>query len=191
MSKAAAFVVGYHGCDERIGRRILDGEEMMMSERAYDWLGKGVYFWENDYQRALEWAKEKEKIGDYNKAFVIGALIDLGNCLDLTLRENHEFLRSAYAGYRNDALKDGKMLLENKDADDDANGDKLLRFLDCAVINYLHSMLGKKNGFDTVRGMFVEGKSVYDGARFREKTHTQIAVYERPGIRAVFLPRIS
>lgn len=135
-------VVGYHGCDAATGRKILAGDEMLLSEKTYDWLGKGVYFWENDPKRAQEWADEKKARGDYDEPFVIGALIDLGNCLDLTLRDNHEFLKVAYQGYYEDAKKGGKEILQNKDLAVDKQADKLLRFLDCAVINYLHTMLG-------------------------------------------------
>ncbi len=161
---------------------------MLISEKTYDWLGRGVYFWENDAKRAQEWADDK-KIKDASyQPFVLGALIELGNCLDLTLRENHEFLKIAYEGYCEDVRKSGKEILQNKDIAFDKEADKLLRFLDCAVINYLHSSLGA-NGFDSVRGMFVEGPSVYDGAGFREKTHTQIAVVNQTCIKEVFAPR--
>ncbi|MGF7054762.1 hypothetical protein GGC47_003966 [Bosea sp. OAE752] len=189
MSRTNNMVVGYHGCEASTGRKILAGDEMLLSEKQYDWLGKGVYFWENDPQRAKEWADEKVAKGHYTEPFVIGALIDLGNCLDLTLRENHDFLIVAYDGYYEDAKRTGKDILVNKDVADDKNADKLLRFLDCAVINYLHSTLGA-SGFDSVRGMFVEGDSVYAGAGFRQKTHTQIAVVKQTCIKEVFVPRV-
>ena len=188
MARTSNMVVGYHGCDAITGRKILAGDEMLLSEKTYDWLGRGVYFWENDPKRAQEWADEKKSRGGYDEPFVIGALIDLGNCLDLTLRDNHEFLKVAYQGYYEDAKKSGKEILQNKDIAVDKQADKLLRFLACAVINYLHTMLGA-DGFDSVRGMFVEGPSVYDGAGFREKTHTQIAVVKQTCIKEVFVPR--
>lgn len=185
-------ILGYHGCDAAIGARVLSGDAMLPSERAHDWLGRGVYFWESDPQRALEWAEDKVRSGSFERPYVLGALIDLGNCLDLTTRENHEFLRIAYQGLVKDASKSGYPMPENKDASSDANSDKLLRFLDCAVINYLHAMIAEGEQFEpfqTVRGLFVEGAEVYPGARFKNKTHTQIAVVDPSCIKAVFLPR--
>ena len=41
---ATSFVLGYHGCDEKIGERILAGEHVLLSRNAYDWLGTGTYF---------------------------------------------------------------------------------------------------------------------------------------------------
>ena len=39
---------------------------------------------------------------------------------------------------------------------------------------------------DTVRGVFVEGEPVYEGAGFREKTHIQICVCNISNIKGVF-----
>lgn len=85
-----SFVLGYHGCDEGTGERILDGEPMFFSEEKHDWLGRGAYFWEADPIRAREWAEDKQRKGDYRQAFGIGAVIDLGNCLDATTRNGAE-----------------------------------------------------------------------------------------------------
>jgi hypothetical protein len=38
-------VLGFHGCDQKIGERILGGKEphLLPSEKKYDWLGHGIY----------------------------------------------------------------------------------------------------------------------------------------------------
>ena len=59
---ATSFVLGYHGCDEKIGERILAGRHVSLSRNAYDWLGTGAYFWENSPERALSWAKFLQSI---------------------------------------------------------------------------------------------------------------------------------
>ena len=94
MSKTAtSFVLGYHGCSRDTGLRAIEsGLALEQSKKDYDWLGPGVYFWEGDPHRAMEWAEEKVRQKIYRDAFVIGAVIDLGNCLDLLLRENLELL---------------------------------------------------------------------------------------------------
>ena len=81
-----SFVFGFHGLDEEIGRKIVSGiEEIRPSKNNYDWLGHGVYFWENNPARAQKWAESQSKRSNTSvKApFVIGAAIDLGNCFDL------------------------------------------------------------------------------------------------------------
>jgi hypothetical protein len=73
------YILGFHGCDKSIVEKIVNLEEdMKPSENAYDWLGFGLYFWENNEKRALEWAvKHKVK-----EPAVLGAIICLGNCCD-------------------------------------------------------------------------------------------------------------
>ena len=82
----------------------------------------------------------------------------------------------------------------------DGPKDKLLRFLDCAVIRRLHAIIenpaeefasddNRPPKFDTVRGLFTEGEAVYDGGGFNLKTHTQVAVRTPECIKGLFLPR--
>ena len=41
--------IGYHGCEKELARRLILREvEMGKSANPYDWLGHGIYFWEND-----------------------------------------------------------------------------------------------------------------------------------------------
>jgi hypothetical protein len=139
---ATSFVLGYHGCDEGVGRKALEGGlDFLRSDRDYDWLGPGAYFWESDPVRALEWAREKAARGDYDRPFVIGAVIDLGNCLDLLVRENMEWLEVAYRSLTASYEASGQDMPQNRDLKADKARDKLLRFLDCAVIRRLHSIL--------------------------------------------------
>ena len=43
-------------------------------------------------------------------------------------------------------------------------------------------------GYQTVRGVFVEGEPAYDGAGIYTRTHVQIAVRDRACILGYFLP---
>jgi hypothetical protein len=55
-------MLGFHGCDETIRNKlVLDPNAITKSEERYNWLGHGFYIWENNYDRALSWAKEKQK----------------------------------------------------------------------------------------------------------------------------------
>ena len=71
---------------------ILHGGSLKPSNNSYDWLGHGVYFWENNEQRAFQFAQEASKrtSSSIKEPFVIGAVIDLGYCLDLTDMSNGE-----------------------------------------------------------------------------------------------------
>jgi hypothetical protein len=191
---ASAFVLGFHGCDESVGEQILAGREHLVpSSNDYDWLGHGIYFWENSPARARQWAeflsKHSPKSGRrIEKPFVLGAIIDLGNCLDLTEASSLAVVRSRYEGLKNLFAGNGVALPRNEPG---AKGDAdlLKRKLDCAVINYVHAMREEEAGlkpFDSVRGAFFKGQPLYEGARIMAKTHIQICVRHPASIRGYF-----
>lgn len=168
-------------------KAVLGECELVAQDRAYHWLGSGIYFWENDPERALEWATEKAGRGELDSPFVIGAVIDLGNCFDLQVRENARLLTQGYDSLLALTKKGGGRMPENRTAPKDGREDKVLRFLDCAVINHIHGFADP--AFDTVKGLFIEGDPVFPGAKIYDRTHSEIAVCNPACIKALFLPR--
>ena len=75
-------IVGFHGCDKKVRDSIIIGKSTLKaSNNQYDWLGHGMYFWENNQQRALNFAKELKKTPrpgkkSINIPSVLGAVID-------------------------------------------------------------------------------------------------------------------
>jgi len=76
---STSFVFGYHGCDRALGRKLIAGtSDFRKSDNDYDWLGPGVYFWEANPDRALQFAEEKKsRRQGIAEPFVVGAVIDL------------------------------------------------------------------------------------------------------------------
>lgn len=191
-----SFVLGYHGCDREVAEAVIAGKsDLLQSEQGYDWLGPGAYFWEFDPQRAVEWAEAQAARKRYAAPGVIGAVIDLRNCLDLVARENLEIVRSAFDSFSEMQEKAGLPMPENRPVPADPTGEPLLRYLDCAVIQHLHQIIetGQSIGviepYDTVRGMFHEGEELYPGSGFRIRNHVQIAVRNPKCILGLFHPR--
>lgn len=185
---ATAFVLGYHGCERSTAERAVQGEiDLLQSDKSYDWLGPGAYFWESDPQRALEWARAR----DHADPAVVGAVIDLRNCLDLLNREDIELVRSAYTSFMATRQKAGLPMPVNKPAASGHAEDRVIRLLDCAVLRHLHEIIERRGlePYDTVRGMFREGGELYEGSGFHERTHTQIAVRNHECILGLFWPR--
>jgi len=180
---SSAFILGYHGCDKRVGERLLGGSAFTPSNNDYDWLGPGVYFWEANPLRGLEFAQEasKRRISNISNPFVIGAVIELGLCLDLTTASGLEWVRIAYESLVN-VTRAAELDLPSNSTDE------LQRNLDCAVVRRLHSILEaqKLPAIDTLKGVFTEGEPAYPGAGFREKTHIQITVRNLKCIKGVF-----
>lgn len=191
-SLATSFVLGYHGCDSVFAQSaIAGGSDLRFSEKAYDWLGSGAYFWEADPRRAAEWAQWKVQRGDYIQGSVVGAVINLGYCLDLTTRVGISAMQVGFESFRDYRSGAGLTMPENKSAPGQPDEDRLLRYLDRAVIEHLHEMLALDGArpYDSVRGMFTEGPEAFPGAGFRERTHTQIAVRNPACILGLFRPR--
>jgi hypothetical protein len=74
-----SFILGFHGCDESVGRAVIAGEHHLdPSQNEYDWLGNGRYFWEGSPHRTWEWAQSvhKRRPQVVRKPFVLGAVIE-------------------------------------------------------------------------------------------------------------------
>ena len=178
-------VFGYHGCDADLAGRVVSGKaDLFKSESIYEWLGHGIYFWEDSPDRARRWAIEKMEAGTHGirKPAVLGAIIDLGRCLNLIDSESLDLVKQAHAIHR---LGHGGGTAENSGVERKA------RALDCAVIETLHAFRVEtgKPTFDTVRSFFLEGQPLYKGAGFRELDHVQICVRDAAQIKGYFLPR--
>jgi hypothetical protein len=140
-SKRPNLVIGFHGCDESVMKKVINGQDnLQKSENIYDWLGHGIYFWQNSKSRAMQYALEAQSRPNskIKKPAVVGAIIDLGHCMDLI---DTEFLLELKEGFR--ALKKSRLaaratLPKNKKVQN--SKDKLLRNLDCAVIETVHTL---------------------------------------------------
>jgi hypothetical protein len=179
------FVIGYHGCDQSILEDILLGKsEIKRSSNDYDWLGNGVYFWEDSHKRAIQWARESQRI---DRPAVVGAIIDLGHCLNLLDVEHLETVKLAF-----EALNRAS---EHAETPMPVNRGKTFkdRKLDCAVMETLHRLRedGSLEPYQTVRGFFVEGVPLYDQAGFRHQDHIQLCVRTSRSIVGYFLPRTT
>ena len=181
-------IVGFHSCDKEVGLKALNGKiELMPGNNSWDWLGGGIYFWEQNPYRSTEYAEESANNIQFNKKpinnpFVLGAIIDLGNCFNLVESASLKILSSSYKGLCNAMYEAGKRMPVNKGNN---------RALDCAVIEYIHetnrdSSLGE---YDTVRCAFSKGEEVYPGSAITSRLHIQICVRNLACIKGFFLPR--
>ncbi len=186
-----SFILGYHGCDQKLADDVIAGKQQLQtSTNDYDWLGEGIYFWEHNAQRAYEFAVERKKqkhpSGQKIKTpAVIGAVINLGFCLNLLDASYIALVRQAHNDLVSIASKSGDPLPKNTGGQDLVN-----RKLDCAVINQLHKIQQNTGQppFDTLRAAFFEGKPLYDNAGFAASTHIQIAVRNPQCILGTFHP---
>lgn len=196
-------IIGFHGCeDDTLERLLLNPNDLVYSDKPYDWLGHGMYFWENNYTRALHWAEEKKIKGQIRKPAVLGAIIHLGYCCDFLDSKYIRLIQHYYASLKELSEKVGDKLPKNRDMPNDPNQDLLVRALDCAVIEHMHDRIFEnwsydleKTGnssirnFDTTRGVFTEGAAAFEGAGIFDKSHIQVCVRNPNCIKGFFKPR--
>jgi len=170
------FILAFHGCDESIKQKVLISQER---------------FWESDPIRALEYAQLLKKYPERSSGkiaypAVIGAVIDLGRCLNLVESYSLRIVREAYNNLEDEMKKYNKEMPKNHPIE--TEGDLLIRRLDCLVFEYLHKNKSENEPFDSVRGVFWEGNELYPNAGFKEKNHIQICVRNPNCIKGYFDP---
>jgi hypothetical protein len=181
-------ITGFHSCDRKTGLKVLNGEDgLNLSTNSWDWLGTGVYFWEQNPDRALGYAEDcangKQKFGGKIEIpFVIGAIIELGNCLNLVESKSIAIVKQAHDSMEEIFKETGEKMPVNKGAN---------RALDCAVIQYVQQSNIRENliAYDCIRSAFHEGGEIYPGSNFTERLHIEICVINTDLIKGYFLPR--
>lgn len=191
-SRRSNLVVGFHGCDKSVVEAVIAGKtELLASTNDYDWLGSGIYFWENNEERAWQWARQlaKRKNSHVEEPAVVGAIIDLGYCFDLTDSTYLQELKVAYNTLSKAYEESGIELPQNTTIG--KSSDLLIRKLDCAVVQTALALNAdaNKHPYDSVKGVFWEGQELYPNAGFREKNHIQICICNPNCIKGYFLPR--
>lgn len=183
-----SFILGFHGCERAVGESILAGQEphLKPSEKKWDWLGHGIYFWEGNLARAWEWANARQAESKIDEPFVLGAIIDLRHCLDLFDREAMRQVSATYSSLVDLFARTDRVMPQNTGPTPDKAGRKL----DCLVMNTLHAIrdASGQQAYDSVRGPFLEGEPIYEGAGFRSHSHIQICVRTTGGIKGYFRP---
>ena len=120
-----------------------------MSRNPYDWLGDGVYFFQDAPQRAWEWASERHG----NAAATIGATIHLVDCIDLLDVGWDSVMSDSYNSYLRSRRDSGRALPEQTGG---------AHRLDREVLNYTIGVLSEHGvNIACVRAAFSEGRPVY------------------------------
>ncbi len=154
---------GYHGTRKQSAQTILV-EGFHPSRNPYDWLGDGVYFFEDAPLRAWEWARER--FG--HEAAVVGASVRFQDEMDLLDIGWANDLAQAYSAFVNVMEEIGQPLPHQTSG---------AHRLDRAVINFAVEQLRSRGiSVRMVRGVFIEGQPVFPDSALYERAHVQIAV---------------
>lgn len=192
-------IVAYHGCDILVRDDLVTGKLKALKPSAnnYDWLGGGIYFFEGDAKRAQKFAEASHK--NPEKFFtakpigmpaVVGAILRVSNCLDMTTQAGHDEYIQAYNAAKVgwDRLPEEERPVNRPASKSDL--DIIYRELDSEVINLIHKSRMKQGlpAYEMVRGAFQQGDPLATSSAFHDDTHVQLAVRNEDCIVGWFLP---
>jgi hypothetical protein len=76
-SARPGLLIGFHGCETELRNDVIAGNRALnASKNMHDWLGNGIYFWENNYERALDFAMNPPGKRQFDVPSVLGAVIE-------------------------------------------------------------------------------------------------------------------
>ena len=150
-----------------VGDRVLR-EGFRISRNEYDWLGDGVYFFQDAPHRAREWATQRHG----SEGVVLRSVIRLDDCLDLLDVQWNNLLGDAYTSVVEIAARAGEPLPRQTTG---------AHRLDRVVVNLAVKFAAERYGMTVrgVRGVFGEGTPVFPGSAILSHAHVQIAVRDR------------
>ena len=171
-------VYGYHGTSRHKALEIID-RGFNLSTNDYDWLGTGVYFFQDAPVRALAWASERYP----DSPVVIKSELALENCIDLLDINWNPIIQEAYTIFVSEYQKANKSLpLQNPQRS------KAHR-LDCAFFNYIVEKILEPQGetIGSIRAVFNEGDRIYPSSAIFDRSHIQILIRDLSLIKKSYL----
>lgn len=163
MSPQSFPVYGYHGTSRSNADLIL-AHGFQLSRNDYDWLGAGIYFFQDAPLRALQWATAQFP----EEPAVLRSILILRDCLDLVDVGFVEVLRGSYSLFQEQCQRSGRPLPRQT---------RMAHRLDCAVIDFAAEVLESTGrSVSAVRGIFQEGEAYYPESALTVQGHIQIAV---------------
>lgn len=158
-------VYGYHGTSQTAAALIVHGT-FLPSNNRYDWLGDGIYFWEEAPERAWEWARQV--YGD--DAAVVASRLLLDSCMDLAERHWQEFLAEVYRSFAHERKQRGRAVPRQRPNSGSHPLDRVI--INRAVVTLAQQGIVIR----VVRSPFREGKRLYPWSALYSHQHVQIAV---------------
>jgi hypothetical protein len=166
----AVTATGHHGTTFGAAQLILK-EGFKKSSKPEDWLGDGVYFFQDAPIRALAWAEEL-----FDPPFaVIEADIDLTDFIDLLDIGWINWLAELHDQFVDEFRRSGQQLPVQKGGAHRA---------DRALLNFAVEVLeGEGLSVAGIRGAFAEGTAIFPNSALMTRSHVQIAVRRLSAIR--------
>ena len=179
-------MTGYHGTTQHRAEQILS-HGFRLSTNPWEWLGDGVYFWQDAPTRAVVWSEEwsKRSVAGTGSLAVLRCRLRLEDCLDLLDVNFNELIRELSEEFlqRLQAEPDAPKLVNYR------TGAKRGRHeLDAAFFNHLVGRLAKKGlTVGCLRAAISEGEPILPDSPICYRSHVQICIRDLNLIEAIEL----
>lgn len=171
-------IQGYHGTTRDTAEKLASGEfSFKDSTNEGDWLGRGVYFFQDAPGRAARWAR---LITPGHPIGVVQAEIELTDCLDLLDHWWFDALRATYGAFSRTgaASSQEELFVQAGQARLPSTGKLFANFRDRDFIDYYVERSAVMGGpeFNSVRSPFLWGFGLFRESFVFSRSHIQIAV---------------
>lgn len=183
-------VRGYHGTTLAVASAIVSRQAVFEPSRTDSdhWLGYGVYFWEENLTRAVQWAYgrvwELARRGIVEQPAVIAADIDLTDCLDLCQPAWNDDIRRLGSTLAAVPRQHGPIFQST-------NGTRVVvqdyemppesacyNHADSKIVDVLLAEVSRTRRVTSKRAAFQSGRQLHSNSYLFEEGHVQIAVID-------------
>jgi hypothetical protein len=194
-------IIGFHGTTKDRGRKILDELTWELSDNDYDWLGRGVYLFQDSPLHALRFAEKRAaenrdngNSGDAIEPFVLRVKLNLLNCIDLTDSDWMPALRVQQGRFNLKRAAEGLDIpvqlpfvanpIPNRRThlipgrSRGAMREDTKHYLDCAVMRFFVNDFPSADRPHSIRAAFVDGYPIYTTSWLFDLSHVQVCVLE-------------
>jgi hypothetical protein len=162
--------IGFHGTSRDAVAHLL-ARDIRPSDQHFEWLGTGLYLWQDSPWRAQQWAEARYGAD----AAVVVARVDLEGCLDLLNPSWQVKVADADFEFAFECITSGVPIPVNTDHGNHAR--------DAATINFYCDRVAADGGLvRSVRAIFEEGEPIFEASKIRSQSHVQIAVRDLTAI---------
>jgi hypothetical protein len=173
-------IYGYHGTSQTKAASILENG-FRASDNDYDWLGTGIYFFQDAPLRAKQWATQQHP----NNPAIICSSIRLENCIDLFDIGWQPLLKNVYNPFVEQYRSTNRPFPKQNPERSKAHR------LDCAFFNFAIELISRQGqSVDSVRAAFMEGERLFPDSAIFDLAHIQIAIRNPTLIKASYLVEI-
>jgi hypothetical protein len=177
-------VHGYHGTlMSKVDSILKNG--FQFSQNPWDWLGSGIYFWQDAPIRAREWAKDWSARNGDGEIAVIHAELVLEDCIDMLDVEWNDSLAEMTVEFQ-EAMQSEPEYAGLKNYREGPHRGR--HELDAAFFNYTVAAFAQRDlKVAAIRAAITEGKSLLPDSPLAFKSHVQICILDPALIRKVEL----